>query len=397
MSLLEHPFAGPITPWPKSLDVPSVLAHKSHLIVQGDVLFATFDNEDETFTARCVYRGAAVWERWLVDHMAEGAELREARMVSAVSLAERAGDWKLTRELLDLWVRSGLPTHRRFFREAMGRCDREMPRWQEAMQRVARCFERLARGRTVEAAATLRTCALDVSRSVGAPREVSYFLGRAEVRADRPERAEHWFLRLCLADPLYPAAMGFLGDTYILRAPLRAADIAREAEAAFGDDPSYLTFRARFEWELWVAGDRRDAPPTEVARRAHQAVAERPQGSPAIDALASMVRASTLAAVGDRAQALHTLEEAVARNPTHGHLLAFLGVEYLRSDDLARASDALHRANKVLPHAALIEGLLGKVALAEDNARDTSPYFEDALSQLSREAMWRVEQPGLAA
>ncbi len=330
MSLLERPFVGAISAWPSSMDGRAVLAHKSRLIVQGDFLASMRDDPEAHSLARCLYRGAAIWEQWLVEHTEESAAFREKRLVSALSLAERAGDWKCVHELLDLWVRLGFPAHRRFYRGVRTRAARAMPGWQHAMQQL-RVWDDRARRSVGEGVSEAERVAVEgVLHTLDAAHLEAYTRGRLAQRQGHFEEAARWFVRACLADPREAVAAGFLGLTYAQSDPRRALALWDEAAPTLGGETVYRVLRARFAWMAWMAAGRTEAPPLAQARDAVAAVAARRAAlgragdalTAGLDALATLVLSSTLAAQGEHAEAQQVLEAATIRLPGQDTLRA---------------------------------------------------------------------------
>lgn len=330
MSLLERPFVGAMHAWPSALDARAVLAHKSRLLLQGDFLTASPDDRAARFLGRCLYRGAALWEQWLLEHAPASPDQDERRLVSALSLAERAGDWQLVDALLDQWGRRGLPKHRRFYRTMHARVAQEMPRWQQATQALRRWDDRWRNAPRAAPSEAERVAITAQLQTLDAAHVEAYTQGRMALRAGRAEEAVAWLAGACLADPFAAAAVGHLGVAYAAHDPARAVALCDEAAATLGQDSAFVVLRARFVWLAWVAGGRVGDAPVTQARAALAAVAARraSQGgkggdlTAALDALATVVLAATLAAAGDHAALVAVLEAATARLPTHDALRA---------------------------------------------------------------------------
>src|SRR5271163_3959058 len=87
-----------------------------------------------------------------------------------------------------------------------------------------------------------------------------------------------------------------------------------------------------------------------------------PLSGPALHMLQKAVRVSE---AGDHAGASKQLQKTLAKFPDSGaYAYSLLGVEYLKTDQIPKAVDALERAEKMLPHDACNHANLGLALLS---------------------------------
>ena len=130
---------GAIEPWPSSHaslpdgwswgdnpQIAQVQAHKSRLILQADALasLAAPDDDDRAWM-HALYRGAAAWELWLLQHDTHATSRAKQQCAhSALSLAELSHDLNLAEDVLTCWRAIG-PTHARFYRDGQKRLEKQ--------------------------------------------------------------------------------------------------------------------------------------------------------------------------------------------------------------------------------------------------------------------------------
>lgn len=97
---IHAPMVGILPLGPDTLTRESVAAHKSRTVVVADYIRYTTD-PDAAHTASALYANAAAWELWLArEAWGRGATfVWHGHVVSALSLALRAGDWARVAEV----------------------------------------------------------------------------------------------------------------------------------------------------------------------------------------------------------------------------------------------------------------------------------------------------------
>jgi len=114
--------------WGDSPQITQIQLHKSRLILQADALAnLRAPDADDRALMRALYRGAAEWELWLLEHDTQATtEAKQRCAHSALSLAELSRDLALVEKVLARWRTLG-PTHARFYRDGKRRLDAESP------------------------------------------------------------------------------------------------------------------------------------------------------------------------------------------------------------------------------------------------------------------------------
>ncbi len=346
MSVLE--FIGALEPWPASKCVEDVRAHKSRLLLQANALHAAVgDDAEERLLALACDHGAAVWEQWLLVHDGGTIQNKQRCAHSALTLAERSGDWGLVGEILTTWRGLG-PTHARFYREASQRYELARELFERTQARLWSLSDGVVIHGYLDAARTLlnETEADDV----GLSRFSLYLRSFAHSALDELSLAFRDALAACLAMPVEEHfAKRWLALT--ANCGSSADDGNRTRERALGWFDASMVVQAG---ALYLANERPELAvgaldPTHlidpILQLERAMVGDEPHRVFALE-----IAAWALARRGEHARALTVLDEALTRMPTQ------LGLRLMRANialDLGHtdAIAALRRPLAVHPEA----------------------------------------------
>lgn len=380
MKTTTDSIVGEILAWPSAMERGAIIKHKSVLIQQADYLASLIDTKETLALQRAVYRGAAVWEVWLLRKSDEGMDADERRAQSALSLAKLAGDLPLTLDVLQAWRSKNYSPSARFYLDAEQRARNLSVFWNQSGEKLTRLYKEYVRTKDSASLAKLHDLGIKLIRSHGLPREVHYFLGRAAIQAGLQDEAARHFTALCIADPFYPLAAGFLADSLAQRSVDLAVEVMRRSSLCNGDDPGHLAYRLKFEWDQWKSSDRSTPPPVELAEQATTAAEQSNKIEPGVISLAHLVAAYVMEAAGRTDEALRVIEAGLQRRPSDIGLRVMHGMLLLSAGLVEKALEEFIKAEASPPDLALVEALLGSTLVDNGKAADGIRHFERAIA-----------------
>jgi hypothetical protein len=315
MSVLE--FLGEILPWPASKRPEDVQVCKSRLILQADALRAAICIDPwERMLAHACDRGAAEWEHWLLTNEREPPEERELTAHSALTLAQRSGDWGLVGKILGTWKAIGRG-HKRFYRDAMKAYERHWPASEREVGELARLAIALNERPDPDDARKLLSLTEFYAERGGAGLLLHARADAHQVLGEQ-ERSQRAELAACIANP-HEWRLAWTWFTRNAMAP-EPIDLSAEAKrrALAWYDRSVIVHAGA----LFLANTRQaqDGPPPEALIASTLALPR------SLDSVALLVFvfeniAWALASRGEIGRADAILAEAINRVPTHQGLL----------------------------------------------------------------------------
>ena len=315
MSVLE--FLGEILPWPASKRLEDVQLCKSRLILQADALRAAIGGDPwEHMLAHACDRGAAEWEHWLLTNERELPEERELTAHSALTLAQRSGDWDLVGKILRTWKRIG-EDHKRFYRDATRAHERHWP----AFEREVTELQKLANALNERPDPNDARKLLSLTESYAERGGVGFLLhARADAQQALGEqaRSQRTEFAACIANPHeWRLAWAWFTRTAMTRTPIEPSVEARKRALAWYDQSAIVYAAA-----LFLANTRRatNGPPSETLIASTLAL---PRSAETDAELVFMFEniAWALVSHGELARAAAILAEAINRVPTHQGLV----------------------------------------------------------------------------
>lgn len=358
------------SPWPDASDWRSVMQHKTKLMSA-----ARFLEHADPRLSKIAASGAAQWELKLVEMVDEDNDDKERRLQSAFELASDAGDASAMTKALAEWDRRGLPSHRRFRREAE-------KRRADAVRALAPHYDALneATGRMLRTQAREHALALyELSRTVSD--------GVGIARVSLPA-----LLHAALALPEHHGEANLVAHEVLYAAPLDGTVVP--ALRLLGNDPALaqtmfdrvrpwiapnelaiLTFGA--EVEHWRLG-RGPVPSRDMVTKALAAVrnlSDLPEG---LRALAFMNVVGVLL-VQEPREALAVIDEALVLFPTNENLYAWRARTLAATGELDAALAQLRRC-PASPFTLIAAGEIGAALVSAQRWKDAVAPLERVLS-----------------
>ena len=315
MSVLE--FLGEILPWPASKRLEDIQLCKSRLILQADALRAAKAIDPwEGMIAHACDRGAAEWEHWLLANICEAPEERELTAHSALTLAQRSGDWLLVGQILQTWQTIG-ERHKRFYRDAAKAYDNHWPAFKREIGELERLSSELNARPAPGAARALLSQTEFYSERGGVGLLLHWRAEAHEVLGEQApsQRAE---FAACIANPHeWRLAWTWLARCALALAPIEPSIEARKRALNWYDQSGIVHAAA-----LFFANTRQvtNGLPSETLIASTLALRDSPQSHEVLVFVFENI-AWALASRGELARAEAILAEAIDRVPTHSGLV----------------------------------------------------------------------------
>lgn len=310
MSVME--FLGAFFPWPASKRLDDIKLCKSRLILQANALRTAINADPwERMLAHACDRGAAEWEHWLLTNAGEPPHEQELTAHSALTLAQRSGDWELVRTILDTWKKVG-ESHKRCYRDAEKAYEKHRPAFLQEEGELIRLARAIHERPDVGDARRLLSLTASYAEHGGAGLALP---GRAEAHDVLGEhvQSERADFAACIANPHDDAMAGL----WLIRNAAHAELIEPHAEtsqrALAWHDGSVIAHAGA----LCLAFLRRalDGPPPQALIESTLALSRLPEvGDVLVFAVGNVARA--LASRGELARAEAILADAIPREPT---------------------------------------------------------------------------------
>jgi hypothetical protein len=308
MSVLD--FLGEIFPWPASRRLEDVLVCKGRLILQADALRAAVNASPwECMLAHACDRGAAAWEHWLLKYMHESPGERELTAHSAITLAQRSGDWLLVSQILDTWATLG-ERHRRFYRDGLQARRRNWQTYERELNELGVLGSAVSQHADRRAARNLLSLTESYAAR-GGPGVALHARADAHQLLGEPVLAQRTEFAACIANPHeWRIAWNWLIRNAMAASPM---DLTKRRVLAWYDKSGVVHAAA-----LFLANRRQasDGPPPESLIASTLALRDSPESKEELTFVYENI-AWAFALRGELARAEAILAEAISRMPNH--------------------------------------------------------------------------------
>lgn len=315
--------------WPTTLTEDAVQKHKSRLIQH-----ARWRTDDET-VSQAFARGAAVWEKWLLQN---SERRKSSRAHSGYSLSKKSGDFEFWDQNAKLFLRHVDAKENRG--GSIERTDQRLEKvdaQRELKEELKESFERFVNTQATEDREILLSQAKAFLSKYFTP-ITCYAVARVLDHQGDTECLDYYTLT-AISAPQQELYCFMLVQAFSEYLPTEAPELATQAQEIFPNEVKFQIALANACWNKWVNDGRPDTPPLEQIMMGATALDNRetPLSNGALESLGYGIAAFALRAAGELTAASNFISDVRSRDRGDAFLLLIELMLALQCGDLGRA------------------------------------------------------------